>query len=98
MMATVRIGFTQSAMSAASFRSIGCINASGALSNEPPEHVYGLPEWKRHGTQPAYWSEMWHRKERLADWDRIAGTIHEVDDIEDLIRDLDEAANAAQAD
>lgn len=57
-----------------------------------------LPAWARHGTQPSYWTERWARKERLADWDRIAGTTFESDDVEDLIAHLHRAADAAQTD
>lgn len=64
----------------------------------PQQRVYALPLSMRHGTQPNYWSEIWRRKEMLADLDILAGNVYETDDIDDLIRKLDEAANAAQAD
>lgn len=97
-MATISIGVT-AAMSAVAYELNTGMNASGVPTTPPRRPVYvAPPEWKRHGTQPSYWSETWMRKERLADWDRVAGTVYEADDVEELIRHLDEAADAAQAD
>ena len=73
--------------------------SSAAGSNAGPEQrVYALPSSMRHGTQPTYWTETWRRKEMLADLDILAGNVYETDDIDDLIRQLDEAADAAQTD
>ncbi|MHB8684141.1 MAG: hypothetical protein ACYC9X_07450 [Dehalococcoidia bacterium] len=54
--------------------------------------VYVLSAWVRHGTQPAHWTETWRRKELLADFDWVAGNTYETDDVEELIRQLHEAA------
>ena len=73
--------------------------ASATGSNAgPQQRVYAVPFSMRHGTQPNYWTETWRRKEMLADLDILAGNVYETDDINDLIRQLDEAADAAQAD
>ena len=70
---------------------------SASASNAGPQRrVYALPFSMRHGTQPSYWSEVWRRKEMLADLDLLAGNVYETDDVEDLIRQLDEAVGAAQ--
>jgi hypothetical protein len=59
------------------------------LDNRP---VYVLSAWRRHGTQPEHWTELWRRKELLADFDWVAGNTAEADDVEELIRQLHEAA------
>lgn len=64
----------------------------------PQRQVYVLPASMRHGTQPSYWTETWRQKEMLADLDILASKVYQTDDIEDLIRDLDEAVDGAQAD
>lgn len=93
----VTIGTMAAGMNAPVFR-VREFTTAGAASDSTPRQVHVLPAWLRHGTQPSYWTETWLRKERLADWDRVAGTIYEAEDIEDVIRQLDEAADAAQAD
>jgi hypothetical protein len=71
--------------------------ASATGSNAAPhQRVYALPFSMRHGTQPNYWTETWRQKEMLADLDILAGNVYETDDIDDLIRQLDEAVDAAQ--
>ena len=69
----------------------------GSATNAASRRVIVLPAWARHGTQPSYWTETWLRKERLADWDRIAGTTYEADNMDDVISHLHRAADAAQA-
>lgn len=59
-----------------------------------PAGVYVISSWLQHGTQPQYWSETWLRKEKLADWDFMAGNTFEAEDVEDMIRRLHEAAGA----
>ncbi len=56
------------------------------------QQVYTLPSWTQHGAQPSFWAETWRRKEMLADWDLVAGNVFETDDIEEMIRQLHEAA------
>jgi hypothetical protein len=64
-----------------------------AAGNSPdPSAVYSLPSRAEHGTQPQFWSEVWRRKEQLADWDSLVGNVFEADDVEDLIRTLHAAA------
>jgi hypothetical protein len=64
-----------------------------AAGNSPdPGAVYCLPSRAEHGTQPQFWSEVWRRKEQLADWDRLVGNVFEADDVEDVIRKLHAAA------
>lgn len=60
--------------------------------------VFAVPFSMRHGAQPNYWTETWRRKEMLADLDILAGNVYVTDDIDDLIRQLDEAADVAQTD
>jgi len=96
-MDTVTIGVTQAGMTTPIYR----VHERATAGTAPPitaRQIYVLPAWLRHGTQPNYWTETWLRKERLADWDRVAGTVYEADNIEDVIRQLDEAADAPQAD
>ncbi len=93
----ITMGATQAGVTTAVYRSRE-IDTSGTAPAGAPRQVHILPAWLRHGTQPSYWTETWLRKERLADWDRVVGTVHEADDIEDVIRQLDEAADGAQAD
>lgn len=59
---------------------------------KPGQAVYTLPTWPLHGTQPQYWTEAWRRKELLADLDLVADNICEADDMEEVIRQLHEAA------
>jgi hypothetical protein len=95
----MRFGITKSGIIGASY-SVGDVLhvAAGTISNTRAPQVYVLPAWLRHGTQPNYWTEAWARKEKLADYDRIAGTVYEADNMDDVIRFLDGADDAAQAD
>ena len=80
-----------------SFRLTQRQRREGSATNTTQRNVVVLPAWLRHGTQPLYWSETWLRKERLADWDRVAGTVYEADSMDDVIAHLHRAADAAQA-
>ena len=97
-METARFDIIQSGIIGASYSVGDVVNvAAGTISNARAPQVYVLPAWLRHGTQPNYWTEEWTQKERLADFDRIAGTIYEADNMDDVIRMLDEAADAEDA-
>ena len=74
------------------------MSSTAGFNAAPLQRVYALPFSMRHGTQPNYWTETWRQKEMLADLDILAGNVYETDDIDDLIRQLDEAADAAQTD
>ncbi len=92
METTVRLGADSAGGSGIVYRLSPAANAS------PSDHgarVYAMPAWARHGTQPNYWTAEWARKERLADWDRLPGSTYESDDMEDVIRRLNEDAGAA---
>lgn len=93
----VTLGTTQAGFIVGTYRITTAANAAGTVTNARERRVYVLPAWARHGTQPTYWSEIWLRKEKLADWDRVAGTVYEADNMEDVIRQLDEGLDAAQA-
>ena len=87
-MSTVTIGPTAAGTNAVDYLGYhDLLNAATGPAGARRE-VHTLPGWLRHGTQPSYWTETWLRKERLADWDRVAGTIYDTDDIEDVIRQL----------
>ena len=90
---TITVSLKGSATARYSFTSSAAGSNAGAQ-----QRVYAVPFSMRHGTQPNYWTETWRRKEMLADLDILAGNVYETDDINDLIRQLDEAADAAQAD
>lgn len=67
---------------------------AGTVSNSEGRQVRVLPAWLLHGTQPSYWTAAWAQKEKLADYDRVAGTVHELNDMDEVIRLLDEADDA----
>jgi hypothetical protein len=67
-------------------------NVTAARTSQPDQAVYSLPAWALHGTQPEHWTEAWRQKELLADFDWAAGNTSETDDVEELIRQLHEAA------
>ena len=74
------------------------VSSTTGSNAAPQQRVDALPFSMRHGTQPDYWTETWRRKEMLADLDILAGNVYDTDDIDDLIRQLDEGIHAAQAD
>ena len=88
---TFRIGRTQT-VGSATYKAD--ITRANAVTADTRHHgpVYVLSAWVRHGTQPSHWTETWRQKERLADFDWVAGNTYETDDVEELIRRLHEAA------
>ena len=38
--------------------------------------------------QKYFWTEEWQQKERLADWDILIGDLYVAEDVEDMIRSL----------
>ncbi len=95
-MTTATIGTARTAAVSDSVYTLLAALCSGAAGTNTAASrpVYVLPAWARHGTQPRYWKESWLHDEKLADWDAFIGNTYETDDVEDMIRLLNEAVGA----
>jgi hypothetical protein len=91
-MTIAMIGTAPTAMSAGSVYYTVDVKRSSeaAAANTADRPVFAMSAWTRHGTQPDYWTETWLHKEKLADWDEFIGNISEADDVEEMIRLLDQ--------